>query len=123
MENKLINTNGLWYKIKRFFKNIFIKNRSNVEYTSSALLNSNSQEKNNFQNNNFKEKIQIEKENQELAEKLLYGEIGASELNDIEVDEMTKHFTNDIKNIDAELFKIKQHILYMKQVIELKNEK
>ena len=123
MENKLINTNGLWYKIKRFFKNIFIKNRSNVEYTSSALLNSNSQEKNDFQNNNFKEKIQIEKENQELAEKLLYGEIGASELNDIEVDEMTKHFTNDIKNIDAELFKIKQHILYMKQVIELKNEK
>lgn len=62
----------------------------------------------------------VEKEKQELAEKLLYGEIGTSELNDIEVNEMTQYFINDIKDIDAELYKIKQYILYMKKKIEQK---
>ena len=57
--------------------------------------------------------------NKKKAE-LLYGEIGTSELNDTEVDEMTQYFSNDIKNIDAELYKIKQHILYMRQKIEQK---
>lgn len=72
--------------------------------------------------NNFKKKFEKERENQELAEKLLCGEIGTYELNDIKVDEMTEYFTNDIKNIDTELLKIKQHIIYMKQMIEQKNK-
>lgn len=118
MENKLISTNNLWYKIKRFFKNIFIKNKSDFMDTATVSLDSNLQRENGFPNNNFKEKFEKERENKELAEKLLYGEIGTSELNDVELAEMTDYFTNDIKNIDIELLRIKQHIIYMKQMIE-----
>lgn len=120
MENKLITTNTLWYKIKRFFKGIFRKNKSDLQEVNTILSVQNLQNTSVNFNNNLKEKFEKEKEKQELAEKLLCGEIGTSELNDIEVDEMTQYFTNDIKNIDAELYKIKQHILYMKQVIEQK---
>lgn len=118
MENKLITTNTLWYRIKRFFKSIFSKNKVCLQETNTMRSVKNLQNTNANFNNNLKNQFEKEKENQELAEKLLYGEIGASELNDIEVDEMTQYFINDIKNIDAELYKIKQHILYMKQKIE-----
>ena len=120
MENKLITTNTLWYKIKRFFKGIFRKNKVGLQETNTMTSVQNLQNTNANFNNNLKNQFEKEKENQELAEKLLYGEIGTSELNDIEVDEMTQYFINDIKNIDAELYKIKQHILYMKQKIEQK---
>ena len=120
MENKLITTNTLWYKIKRFFKGIFRKNKVGLQETNTMPSVQNLQNTNANFNNNLKNQFEKEKENQELAEKLLYGEIGTSELNDIEVDEMTQYFINDIKNIDAELYKIKQHILYMKQKIEQK---
>lgn len=122
MENKLITTNTLWDKIKRFFKGIFRKNKVGLQETDTLPSVQNLQNTNANFNNNLKNQFEKEKENQELAEKLLYGEIGASELNDIEVDEMTQYFINDIKNIDAELYKIKQHILYMKQKIEQNKE-
>lgn len=57
---------------------------------------------------------------QDMAKKLLYGEIGVSDLNENEVDEMTEYFKNDIKNIDNELIRIKKHILSMQQ--SLKNK-
>ena len=120
MKNKLITTNTLWHRIKRFFKRIFSKNKAGSQENNTIPSVKNLQNTNTNFNNNLKNQFEKEKENQELAEKLLYGEIGTSELNDIEVDEMTKYFTNDIKNIDAELYKIKQHILYMRQKIEQK---
>lgn len=120
MENKLITTNTLWHRIKRFFKRIFSKNKVGSQENNTIPSVQNLQNTNANFNNNLKNQFEKEKENQELAEKLLYGEIGTSELNDIEVDEMTQYFINDIKNIDAELYKIKQHILYMKQKIEQK---
>ena len=56
---------------------------------------------------------------QDMAKKLLYGEIGVSDLNENEVDEMTKYFKNDIKNIDNELIRIKKHILSMQQSLKI----
>lgn len=53
-----------------------------------------------------------------LANKLLYGEIGVNELNENELDEMTEYFKKDIANIDAELLRIKQHILNMQQQLK-----
>ena len=49
---------------------------------------------------------------------MLCGEIGPSELNEKEVNEMTEYFKKDIQNIDNELLRIKQHILYMQKELK-----
>ena len=85
MNNKLIKTNSLWYKIKTFFKNIFLKKTNMTEKKEKAL--------------------QTE-------------QIGISELNETEVNEMKEYFTNDIQSIDNELSKIKQHIIAMQQELK-----
>ena len=117
MNNKLITTNGVWYKIKKFFRNIFFKRKS-YNKNETKIIN-NEQIKSNFaRDNNLKEKFEIENKQQNLANKLLYGEIGTSELNENEVDEMIEYFTKDIQNIDNELLRIRQHILAMRQELE-----
>ena len=117
MNNELIPTNSLWYRIKKFFKNLFFKGK---EYDTKDIKDFRSSTANNTINNNLKEKFEIENKKQALANKLLYGEISTSELEDNEVDEMTDYFSTDIKNIDNELLRIKQHILVMQK--ELKQE-
>ena len=117
MENKLITTDGLWYKIKNFFKKFLF-------YKKNKLKISNENSNNNLPNSNFKnsirDKFSEENMKQDMAKKLLYGEIGVRDLNENEVDEMTEYFKNDIKNIDNELIRIKKHILSMQQ--SLKNK-
>ena len=72
--------------------------------------------------NDLREKFEKEHKNHDLANKLLYGEIGPSELNEQEVDEMTEYFKKDIQNIDNELLRIKQHILYMQKELKKKHK-
>ena len=117
MNNELIPTNSLWYRIKKFFKNIFFKEK---KYEIKDIEDFRISTANNTINNNLKEKFEIENKKQALANKLLYGEISTSELEDNEVDEMTDYFSTDIKNIDNELLRIKQHILNMQK--QLKQE-
>lgn len=116
MENKLITTDGLWYKIKNFFKKFLF-------YKKNKLKISNENSNNNLPNSNFKnsirDKFSEENMKQDMAKKLLYGEIGVSDLNENEVDEMTEYFKNDIKNIDNELIRIKKHILSMQQSLKI----
>ena len=104
-------------KIKKFFKKFLF-------YKKNKLKISNENSNNNLPNSNFKNSIRnkFSEENmkQDMAKKLLYGEIGVSDLNENEVDEMTEYFKNDIKNIDNELIRIKKHILSMQQ--SLKNK-
>ncbi len=114
MNNKLIQTNGIWYKIKRFLKKIFWHKKSFKSNEESSI-----EIKENFTfSNNLKNKFETEHKKQILANKLLYGEIGPSELNDQEIDEMTEYFKKDIQNIDNELLRIKQHILYMQKELK-----
>ena len=118
MNNELIPTNGLWYKIKKFFGNLFFKEKT---YNLNEInIKEKEQKSNNYiYDDNLREKLEKENKKKALAEKLLYGELGTSELNDTEIDEMIEYFTKDIQNIDNELLRIKQHILYMQE--ELKN--
>ena len=111
---KLIPTNGLWYKIKKFFRSLFFKEKSyNIDENNIAEKE---QENNNFTHiDNLKEEFKKENKKKVLAEKLLYGELGTIELNDDEVNEMTEYFNKDIQNIDNELLRIKKHILAMRQ--------
>ena len=119
MNNELIPTNGLWYRIKHFFRSIFSKEKE-IEIKANNSFQSNYSKITIINNDSLKEKYEIENKKQALAEKLVYGEINTSELTENEVDEMTDYFTKDIQNIDSELLRIKQHILAMQK--ELKQE-
>ena len=119
MNNELIPTNSLWYRIKKFFANIFFKEKQSIMKDIKSFENTTTSNTITF-NDNLKEKFEIENKKQALANKLLYGEISTSELEDNEVDEMTDYFSTDIKNIDNELLRIKQHILNMQK--QLKQE-
>ena len=119
MNNELIPTNGLWYRIKKFFKNLFFKEKESGAKDIKSFENSTTNNTITL-NNNLKEKFEIENKKHILAEKLLYGELNTSELDENEVNEMTDYFTKDIQNIDNELLRIKQHILAMQK--ELKQE-
>ena len=118
MNNKLIPTNGIWYKIKRFFQKIFGHKKSFVSNEESTIEIKEKNDNSKF-TNDLMEKFEKEHKNHDLANKFLYGEIGPSELNEQEVDEMTKCFKKDIQNIDNELLRIKQHILYMQKELKL----
>ena len=117
MNNKLIKTNSLWYKIKTFFKNIFLKKTNMTEKKEKALQTEQVSSNIRF-DHNLREKIEQENNRKVLAEKLLYGQIGISDLNETEVNEMKEYFTNDIQSIDNELSKIKQHIIAMQQELK-----
>ena len=117
MSNELIPTNSLWYRIKKFFKKIFFKEK---ECEIKDIEDFRISTANNTINDNLKEKFEIENKKQALANKLLYGELNTSELEENEVDEMIDYFLKDIKNIDNELLRIKQHILNMQK--QLKQE-
>ncbi len=116
MNNKLALTNGIWYKIKRFIKNIFMK--KSFESSKEQILESQQTSNNSAYTNDLRTKFEKENENKALAEKLLYGEIGTIDLNEKEVDEMTEYFKKDIQNIDNELSRIKQHILAMQKELK-----
>lgn len=117
MNNKLIKTNSLWYKIKTFFKNIFLKKTNMTEKKEKALQTEQVSSNIRF-DHNLREKIEQENNRKVLAEKLLYAQIGISELNETEVNEMKEYFAKDIQSIDNELSKIKQHIIAMQQELK-----
>ncbi len=120
MNNKLVPTNNLWYRIKNFFRTIFLKekNNNNKDFYNSST---NSIPNNNIiTNNDLKLKFEIENQKQSLAKKLLCDELSPSDLEDNEIDDMIDYFSKDITNIDNELLRIKQHIISMQK--ELKQE-
>lgn len=117
MVNKLIPTNSIWYKIKHFFKNIFYKGKSYSITEKNEDENELVKDESVF-NDIFKAQFENNDNKLVLSDKLLYGELGISELNEKEVDEMKEYFTNDIYNIDKELLRIKEHILIMQQKLK-----
>lgn len=64
---------------------------------------------------NLKETININKHI--LAEKLKSGELECDDLNYEEIDEMIKFFSDDIKEKDREIEKIKEEILEIKRML------
>ena len=114
MNNKLISTNGLWYKLKRFLKKLFLRKEN---YKKNSLQNSTSEYSNNNYtfHSNIKEEFAKDNIRKQLAEKLLYGEINTSELTETQVDQMIEYFNKDIQYIDSELSIIKKNIISMKQ--------
>ena len=117
MNNKLISTDGIWYKIRRFFSKLFFKKKI-VNSNDEQIIETKYKVNNQTFTDELKEKFETENRKQILADKLLCGEIGVSELGELETNEMIEYFTKDIQNIDNELLKIKQHIISMKKELE-----
>ncbi len=112
MNNKLIKTNTFWYKVRNFFQSIFKKKQCNNEYKPQENL------KESKFSTSLRETMIEHNKVQSLANKLLVGELGCSELTDSQVDELTIYFKSDIKNLDNELLRIKRHIVEMKQQLQ-----
>lgn len=112
MNNKLIRTNTFWYKVRNFFQSIFKKKQYNDEYKTQEDL------KESKFSTSLRETIIEHNKVQSLANQLLGGELGCSELTDLQVDELIIYFKSDIKNLDNELLRIKRHIVEMKQQLQ-----
>ena len=113
MNKKLIKTGTIWYKIKSSFntnKNDFINESSSIEKSKAQTFINALSVKGEIENQNRRKVI---------AERIIKKEIYIYDLKDEEKDEMTDYFTEDIRKIDKELLRIKNHIKKMKQ--ELNN--
>lgn len=132
MNNSLIKTDGLWYKIKKFFRNMFsgdkynsrveIKEDSgdygNIDKTNNIVKND-SEIKESFKTDiSYKEEIKEQNRKESIATKLLNGDIDSYDLSNEEVNEMTEYFMNDIEKQNKELQRIKEHIIQMKKQLE-----
>lgn len=133
MNNSLIKTNSIWYKVKRFFSKIFGEKNNNisednitsknvitkkVEDVNEKIETQNEVEKSFKEGISYKEEIQEKNRKEKIANELLNGRIDVYDLSDEEVDEMTKYFTEDIEKQNKELKRIKNHIIQMKKQLE-----
>ena len=114
--NKLIKTDTIWYKIKKFLYNIFNKKE-----------NDNKKEEKNVQkhiDNKFQESISVKKDideqnkKEKLALNLINADIDINDLTDEEVNEMIEWFKEDIEKQDNELKRIKAHIIQIRKELE-----
>ena len=116
MENKLIKTDTIWYKIKNFFRKIFFKQKKETPiYEAKEEQNIETKKEAFIEKIEYKKELEIQSKKEEMAEKLRQGEIGVNDLTETEVDEMTEYFIKDIQEIDKELLRIKEHIISMKK--------
>ena len=109
MNKRLIKTDTIWYKIKNSFntnKSDFINESSSIEKIESQTF---------INNLSVKEEIENQNRKKAMANRIIKREISIYDLEDQEIDEMIDYFTDDIKNIDEELIKIKENIRRMKQ--------
>ncbi len=112
MENQLVRTDKFLYKVKRFFRLLFIKNNSqfyknaeniqNIELKLDQIISCKTED----------EEIRIKSG---LADKLMKSELSISDLADDEIENMIHFFQDDIKLKSEELELIKNQIIELKQ--------
>jgi len=122
MENKIVKTDTIWYKIKSFFRRLFSKKEKKLKQEIVEELKQEKQEDKKIlfkQEITFREEIEEVNQKDKLAQELLDGKINCEELSDEEVDEMTEYFRKDIEKQEQELERIKKHILEIRK--QLKN--
>jgi len=122
MENKIVKTDTIWYKIRRFFRRLFSKKEKKLKQEIVEELKQEKQEDKKIlfkQEITFREEIEEVNQKDKLAQELLDGKINCEELSDEEVDEMTEYFRKDIEKQEQELERIKKHILEIRK--QLKN--
>ena len=111
MENGLVRTDKLSYKIRRFFLNLFIKKNSEkaeeIE-TFEEVMNNTELELDKV--TSYKTEIQEVGIKQELARKLMKNELEIDNLTEEEIEEMIEYFKNDIESKNVELESVKKEL-------------
>lgn len=120
MENELIRTDKVMYKIRRFFLSLFIRNNSQI-YNEEEMLDSSVNDLDLNKIISCRTETETLKIKEELARKLMEKEMSIDDLTDEEVDEMIQFFKKDIEEKGKELFLIKKQIVVMKKEQANKN--
>ena len=113
-ENQLIRTDKFMYKLKRFFRMLFMKKGSQLyEMPSEDNLKEIQTELNKIISCKTEaEEMQIKKQ---LAVKLMKNELPIKNLSEDEIDNMISYFENDILEKTKELNSIKNEIIQLKK--------
>ncbi|MBQ3409239.1 MAG: hypothetical protein IJH12_08570 [Clostridia bacterium] len=91
-------------KVRNYFSSLFKRNKP---------INELLPEKNSNDQKEYKQRLQHEVYINELAEKLLYGEIGPTDVEDEYLDEIMNYFKNDIQTTKNKIEQCKQRIQKM----------
>ena len=67
---------------------------------------------------NLKERFKQERYKKVLMQKLLSKKISINDLDRTQANETIDYFIKDIENMDNELYRIKQHIIYMQKKLK-----
>ena len=114
MENQLVRTDKVTFKIKRFFRCLFIKRYSRK--LEKAIQEEEESTKMYLEKViSCKTEAQVESIRKQLAEKLLKTELSIKDLADEEIQEMIEYFKKDIKDKTEELSNIKKEISDIKK--------
>ena len=114
MENQLVRTDKLLYKIKRFFMNVFLKNNSQkinedtIENVSDIPLELDKVV-------SCKTEVDELRIKEQLAQKLIKTELSINDLTDEEIEQMIEYFQKDIKLKAEELTMLKKQITALKK--------
>ncbi len=106
--------NGIFVKIKNFFKNLFKRNKNNiVEETKESI-------ENNGDKGVFKQTIKIEEDKEKirllkLQEDFANGKILEEDINDEDTEKLFELYDEQIKKINNEIEIYKQKILSIKE--------
>jgi len=114
MNNKLIKTDGIWYKIKKMLYKLFQKREKLEIYNIEGPI---TKEKKAFLDEiSYREEIKESDRKNKIADRLLNTELEICDLSEDEIDEMIEYFKKDIQKQDEKINLIK------KQIIEMRNK-
>ena len=113
MENKsLIKTDGIFYKIKSFFKKLFYK-----EEVKENIVVCEEKKKVSVQED-LESKLNASNYRNNLAKKILNDEVDLFKLSKEELDDMIDYFREDINILNNRLNSIKNNIIMMRAELE-----
>lgn len=118
MNNKLLKTNSIWYKIRKIFRTIFKKKTELIVDKSTSNIHTENNKK------EFLDNIMIEQLTNEdyiMAQKLLNNDIDMDDLTDEEIIKITEYFNRKTEEKEKELSRIKEHIIEMKNKVPKKH--
>lgn len=112
-KNGLINTDSIWYKIKRFIRNIFgNKKEINSNQEEFAKKDNKVEENSIFKNSN------TNRSKTEMARKIMKHEKDIYELDESELDDMIEYFTQYIQDTKTKIESTRKKIVKARERIE-----
>lgn len=104
-DKEIIKTDGILYKISRFFKNLFGKNKTNIETIEEVSIEGNTEE---AKVETFEEYISIKKDEDyerllELQQKFKEGKLHPEDVTEEEIDKLTSLYNEQIEELNKKI--------------------